>query len=263
MAKGAKRNGLGPEDQHLALMAKASHSLFWNSTIFSDVYLQNDVPIIYDSLWNREDGEFQTFLDQFRNFCETFKGENPTTWSERTTIDRAVKPVLRMLGWVSSDKSAIDPWLEDESFSYQEADGAKTYKPDLILVDQYKELKHIQSKKGQEKIDKARRHPNTPGGVIFTVEAKYWDRIEEYRQNKREDNIRADKKQLSDSSKGLDFDDQCLKYMEMLNNGWGVLTDGKTWRLYNLSSANSGHKQYFQFNLGYLLSQVFNIDIFI
>jgi len=260
VAKASKKFEAAAEDLHLALIPKPSHSLFWNSTLFSDVYLQNDVPVVYDSLWNADDAAFQTFLEQFRNYCETFVGENPSTWSERTTIDRAIKPILRMLGWNSSEKTSLDPWLEDESFTFEETEGNRTYKPDFIVVDHHKQLKHIQQKKGYEKLEEARRQSNTPGGVILTVEAKYWDRIEEYRQNKKEDSKRADKRDTTESSRGLDFDDQCLKYMQMLNNEYGVLTDGKTWRLYNLSSTTQSHKPYFQFNLGHLIKHVNNSD---
>ena len=259
-SKSAKKFEQEAVAPHLALIPKPSHSLFWNSNLFSDVYLQNDVPQTYSNLWNGDDAEFQIFLEQFRNYCESFQGEKPHSWSERTTIDRAIKPVLRMLGWGSRDKSNIDPWLEDESFSFQEPDGVKTYKPDFLIVDDHKQLKYIQTKKGQAKLEEARRQPNTPGGSIITIEAKYWDRIEELRQNKREDSKRSDKKENAESTRGLDFDDQCLKYMQMLGNEYGILTDGKTWRLYNLSQSTQSYKPYFQFNLGHMIRHVNSSD---
>ncbi len=263
MAKASKKTSAQTEvkSPQLELVPiKQSHSLFWNSTLFSDVYLQNDVPVVYDSIWNRDDSDFEQFLEQFRNHCEEFKTENPNAWSERTTIDRAIKPVLRMLGWKSSEKSSVDPWLEDESFTIEEASGVKTYKPDFIVVDNHKELKYIQEKSGQAKLEEARRQSNAVGGVILTIEAKYWDRIEDHRQNRGEDKSRSDKTDKSESSRGLEFDEQCLKYMEMLQNPYGILTDGKTWRLYSYSASSPSNRPYFQFNLGYMIRHVNNSD---
>jgi type I restriction-modification system DNA methylase subunit len=260
VSNSAKKNSQESNTQQLSLVPRPSHSLFWNSTLFNDVYLQNDVPFVHKSVWDGDENEFESFLNNFRNFCETFVGDDPDGWSERTTINRVVKPILKMLGWTSSDGSSVEPWLEDEPFSFPESDGVKNYKPDFIVVDNHKQLKHIQAKSGASKLEEARRDPSSPGGVILTIEAKYWDRIEECRQNRGENSKRADKRDKSESSRGLDFDDQCLKYMEMLNNEYGILTDGKTWRLYNLSVSSPSYKPYFQFNLGHLIRHVNNSD---
>jgi type I restriction-modification system DNA methylase subunit len=250
----AKKISVVPEQTAVESAPSVNVNLFWQSTLFNEVYLQKDVPIFHKDVWVEDEVAFETFLNQFRNFCGGLEGEKPNSWSERTTINRFIKPMLEMLGYTSADNSNIDPFLEDEAFSYAEPDGTKTYKPDFIIVNNQKELKYIQEKKTQAKLEEAR------SSVILPIEAKYWDRIEEYRQNRREDAKRADKKDTNTSEKGMDFDEQCLKYMEMLNRPYGILTDGKTWRLYNLSVSTPNYKPFFQFNLGRMIKHVSNSD---
>lgn len=202
--------------------------------------------------------EFDIFLEQFRNFVGTLDGESPNSWSERTTINRVIKPVLASLGYESSSNNSVEPWLEDEPFTVQEADGLKTYKPDFIVVNDHKYLKYIQDEKGYKKLEEAR------SSVILSIEAKYWGRIDEYySQHVKEDTKRADKKSNSESSKAMDFDEQCLKYMEILNRPYGMLTDGKIWRLYSLSFSSPSHRPYFQFNLGHMIKHIQNSDFLV
>lgn len=252
MSRAASKIPVNPDQ--LELIPKQTRNLFWHSTLFNEVYLENDVPLFHKDVWVEDEVAFETFLNQFRNFVESLDGEKPNAWSERTTINRFIKPVLEMLGYISKSNSKVEPYLEDEPFSFHEVDGLKTYKPDFIIVDDHKELKYIQEKKGQEKLEEAR------SSVFLTIEAKYWDRIEEYRQNKKEDAKRADKRDNGESTRSMDFDEQCLKYMQMLNKQYGILTDGKTWRLYNLSVSTPNYRPYFQFNLGNMVKHVQNSD---
>jgi hypothetical protein len=69
---------------------------FWQSTLFSDVYLRNDVPDKYRDIWEHEEaGPFYVFCEQFRNLCEEIRGESFESWSERTTINRFIKPIRK------------------------------------------------------------------------------------------------------------------------------------------------------------------------
>lgn len=234
---------------------KNQHNPFWYSNLFNPVYIQNDVPLFHGEVPNYELVEFSAFLEQFQTFVETLEGENLNSCSERTTINKTIKPVLEILGYRSASNANVEPWLEDESFTMHESDGLKTYKPDFIVVNDHKNLKYIQEEKGQKKLEEAR------SSVILPIEAKYWGRIDEYyNQYIKEDSARADKKNNSESSKAMDFDEQCLKYMEVLNRPYGILTDGKIWRLYSLSFSSPSHRPYFQFNLGHMIKHIQNSD---
>lgn len=235
----------------LELIPTYSHNPFWQSSLFSEVYLQNDVPTKYQDLWEKDEaGEFQEFCTQFVNLCTELKDSDMDSWSERNTINRLIKPVLRLLGYHNNCSVNQESWAEDEPFTIREQGEAKTYKPDLIIVNNPKELKYIERKKGEEKLEEAR---NT---VLIPIEAKYWARIDDIKQNQSEDTKRADKKDQADPTRSLDFDEQCLKYMEVLQKDYGILTDGKTWRLYNRELSSDSYRRNFQFNLGHLIKHV-------
>jgi hypothetical protein len=221
---------------------------FWQSTLFSDVYLRNEVPNKYRDVWeNDSSGTFHVFCERFRDLCDELEGESFENWSERTTINRFIKPVLKLLGWSTTQQ---DPWIEDESFSVKESGESKTYKPDFLIVHDPKQLKYIEKKTGDSKLEEARL------SSIISIEAKYWGRIDESRYSRREDKIRADKRGQSDATNNMDFDEQCLKYVELLHHDYGILTDGRTWRLFHKDLSSGSFKRCYQFNLGYLIKHV-------
>lgn len=221
---------------------------FWQSTLFSDVYLRNEVPNKYRDIWEQDSsGKFYEFCELFREFCEEMQGETFENWTERTTINRFIKPVLKLLGWSSSQQES---WIEDESFSINESGETKTYKPDFVIVHDPKQLKYIERESGAKKTNAAREES------IISIEAKYWGRIDESKYSNREDKGRSDKKDQVDSTKAMDFDEQCLKYVEILHHDYGILTDGRTWRLFHKDLSSGIFKRCYQFNLGNLIKHV-------
>jgi type I restriction-modification system DNA methylase subunit len=241
---------LQEETEQLELIPSGNNP-FWHSSLFNEVFLQNDVPVKYQEKWEMEEaGPFYEFCNGFRNLCEELRDEDFESWSERNTINRFIKPVLELLGYKNNCSVSQEPWAEDEPFSVREGGRSKTYKPDLIIVNDPKELKYVERKKGEEKVAEARHL------VILPIEAKYWDRIEDARQLEGEDQARADKSAKDETDKLMSFDEQCLKYMEILGKDYGILTDGKTWRLYNAELSSGSYKRHYQFNLGRLLLHV-------
>lgn len=224
---------------------------FWQSTLFSDVYLRNDVPNRYREVWEHEEaGPFYEFCEQFRNLCEELRGEKFESWSEKSTINRFIKPILKLLGWANNCSPNQEPWVEDESLTIKKPGETKTYKPDFIIVNNPKQLKYIEDKDGDAKLQEART------SSIISIEAKYWGRIDESKYSKREDKDRADKKAMNDATRALDFDEQCLKYVDILHHDYGILTDGRTWRLYHRELSSGSFKRCYQFNLGKLAKHV-------
>jgi len=231
---------------------RSNHNPFWQSSLFNEVYLQNDVPNKYREKWEFDEaGPFYLFCNQFRNLCEELRDDDLNSWSERNTINRFIKPVLRMLGYMDNCSANQEPWAEDEPFTIKESGEPKTYKPDLIIVNDPRELKYIEGKKkSDEKVEEART------SVILPIEAKYWARLDEIKSSKIENSKRADKKDDVDSTRAFDFEDQTLKYMEVLKNDFGILTDGKTWRLYSRELSSGSFRRCFQFNLGHLMRHI-------
>lgn len=228
------------------------HNPFWKSDLFDRTYLENDVPVVFKEMWETDEaGPFYEFTNDFMNLCEELKGEKLSSWNEQNTINKVIKPVLKMLGYFDKCSQFNEPYLENEAFTVQEHGEAVSYRPDLILVDDPKELKHIQTKKGEEKLEKAQKF------VILPIEAKYWERITDKENLKaKEDRKRVAKTEDRDETSAMEFDDQTLKYMDILEKDYGILTDGKVWRLYNREISTQNKNRYFEFDLGKLMFHV-------
>lgn len=252
MSRSAKKKNPTPQHEEQSReLPQNNHNLFWQSSLFNEVYLQNDVPSKYREKWDFDEaGPFYLFCNQFRNLCEELREDDLNSWSERNTINRFIKPVLRMLGYMDNCSPNQEPWAEDEPFTVRESGELKTYKPDLIIVNDPKELKYIEKKKGDEKLDEA------SSSVILPIEAKYWARLDEVKSSKIENGKRADKKDEVDSTRAFDFEDQTLKYMDVLKKDYGILTDGKTWRIYSRELSSGSFRRCFQFNLGHLMRHI-------
>ena len=217
---------------------------FKQSSLFHEVYLNVEVPHKFKQIWDiGEDGEFGDFCNSFRNLCAEYDFKDYESWSEIDTIQHWIIPILEMLGYCDKKEGKSQPFSLDTSFTYEK----KSLRPDFIVVDRPSDLKHIKDPKHspEQKLEEARYY------VKVAVEAKYWDRLEEYKQNKVENKKRADNKKPS-AAETKDPVEQILEYMKMLNNDWGILTDGKVWRLYHRELSNDSQKRTFQFNLGYL-----------
>jgi hypothetical protein len=113
--------------------------------------------------------------------------------------------------------------------------------------------KYIQTKSTAEKqLDYAKRFS------ILALEAKYWDRLEKYRKGEVGDKEDAKRCDLAkpDAASSLSPSGQILEYIKLLQcddpprNQFGIVTDGKTWRLHHHQYPED---KFYEFNLGGLL----------
>lgn len=218
---------------------------FWKSSLFNEVYLKNDLKNKYKDFWNQDEiGPFYDFLNSFKDLCVDLEDDNFHTWSETETINNWIKKVMSYLGWEPRNNVT----MEEVSFSVAEDGKNKTYRTDILYVSDPKVKRVIKEEKDQEKRRlKARKHVEIP------VEAKYWDRLEQYKQGKKETSkkLQGRKKKSDDSS--LSPEEQTLKYMEILEKDYGILTDGKTWKLLHIRASNDSMQRCFEFDLGDLM----------
>lgn len=233
-----------------SLAYRRDYNPFWNSSLFDEIYLRNDVPNLFKNIWyprDEESGPYGEFFVQLTNIAHDLKNTNLKSLNEENTINKVIKPVLNILGWVDEKKKYSSPIIENESFSVTELGKVKSYRPDILVFDSNDHVNFFSSRKtNEEKLNAARKH------VIIPIEAKYWNRIEENRQNQKSDKTKIDKN-LKDDTLSSDFEGQTLKYMSILNKQWGILTDGYTWRLFNSELNSESQRRSFQFNLGHLL----------
>lgn len=217
------------------------HNPYWSSSLFNDVYLRNDVPRVYSKAWDADEG-FEAFQNAFHNLATNVTREDAEAWSEPDTLNNWIIPILEMLGWQEQCATTELPLTVHE-------DGkAKTYRLDLAYVGEPKFKKYVRNAKAEDRLRET-RDENT--GVQLVVEAKYWDRLEQYRQDIKEDKRRL-KPDTDDGTRSLSPDDQIIKYLEVVQRNFGILTDGKTWRLYHRELSRGDVRRHFEFDIGNL-----------
>lgn len=215
--------------------------VYWSSSLFNDVYIDQKITkngvVDGDEFFEKCHSDL---LDLFQS-----KSENQMQgWTETETITKWVIPVLRSLSWSEGEES--DPFAQETSFTVLEEGKNKTYRADILIADGIEELGFFANRrlKADERLSKAKKH------VMLPVEAKYWGRIKKQYANKLDKSEEAKKADLQlDDTKSLSPNRQTLKYMEILNSDWGILTDGATWRLFNKDISQAADNRFLEFNM--------------
>ena len=235
-------------------VAEHGHNPYWSSSLFNEVYLKKDFPVEYKDQWeNTNIGSLYDFINGFENLVKEKEHENFTKWSEPDTITNWIRPVMTLLGWENFKKPNENYAIDNEYFSVDEGGKKKGYKPDLMYFDSPAHKKRL-----QESSDKLEAARNNKFGPKMVLEAKYWDRLEEYKKGSKPRN----KDTINDeTTKSLPPEEQTLKYQEFLNLEFGILTDGKTWKLLHKDySKDSSVQRCFEFDLGNLMFLAKKVD---
>lgn len=213
---------------------------YWTSSLFNSVYLRHDISEKITDWKNDDSLDFQNFLNSIRNLCIEYKDNEKelSSWSETETINNWVMHVLNALGWSNNCTGSKNPYLEQTSFRYDN----KTYRTDILIVDDPEVKKYINQAKGDGKLTEARQ------SVLLPVEVKYWNRLEEYRQGQKEGAGRVDNG-VDDITRAVTPNEQTVQYMEILRKNWGILTDGARWRLFSSELSSEDCERFYEFNL--------------
>ena len=217
---------------------------FWSSSLFSDVYLKNDFPREYNHLWdNDEIGGFYSFYQGFINLCHDLENEAFDNWNEADTIHNWIVPVMGLLGWENNSTRNQKSYIDNSSFTLEERGKKQVYRPDLIYFDLPEHKIYTQKQKDNE--SKLREVRDLKTGAKVIVEAKYWNRL-----STQTDKYKT--KESSDSAVSLGPELQTLKYMELARHDFGILTDGKSWKIFHKEFSNTIERRCFEFDLGNL-----------
>lgn len=245
MAK-AKKLEVHENQGHLFPQMRRDYNPFWMSSLFSDVYLKNDVPRVYKHLWENDEIEnsesgFAKFYQGFVDLAIHHEKSKFETWNEAQTVKDWIVPIMDLLGWENNSVKGTNSYLDNETFNIDN----QTYKPDLIYFDKpkFKEFTQKHKKDVTLKLNEI-RNPDT--GAKMVIEAKHWARLSSNRNDAKKD------AKLTDSAVSLGPELQTLKYMEVLGLDFGILTDGKTWKLFHKDLSKSVDKRAFTFDLGKL-----------
>jgi hypothetical protein len=244
---------------------------YWESTLFSEVYLNNDLKKDFEEQWDRDFDDlvfdengvsvksgFAHFYNEFRNIAETLrKTTKSKNLKETNTITKVIIPLLDALGW--HDKCFVkgdEPYDCETSFTIKGKNGEanKRFRSDMLLVDDPAEALIISDTKDNDKRKKEAR-----SYCIAPLEAKYWNRISDKEGGLKFHKDREDA-DTDDSGMGWSFNEQILNYMNIVNKKWGIVTDGNTWRLVHSDVSGESPQRCFDFKLESLLSKELKIE---
>ena len=195
-------------------MSTTSSQFFTNQNLFSTNYLENRMP--ETDLWkDREMEAAQVFVvikDAYHDIRELKLGPG----EEANLEDRFIRPVLKTLGF----EYDVQPTTKR---------GSKKKRPDYALFTSGVELK--EARKDKKNLSRFFSH------ALTIVEAKYWDRP-------LNDTVKEDTLDSRDATA------QLVKYLEDVHyhsDGkilWGILTNGKLWRLFYYRAASRSGNYY-------------------
>ena len=173
-----------------------------NHHLFSDHYLNDVLPRL--EIWKEAEGTTEV-LEKIRKRYLRFRDTLPSTNEPQLETDW-VRPILRLLGH----------YFEPQVTAYL---GDDTYRPDYTFFANEEARLEARKKKGCNEIFKT---------ALAVGDAKYWDRP-------------LDKKI---KGKGNPFDNsnpnyQIDIYLRATAKKWGLLTNGRLWRLYNRDTSFS------------------------
>ncbi len=259
-----------PEDKgQLNPNSSLRNIAYWESSLFSKVYLENDLKRDFSEKWESdfddvvfdENGDtvksgFYHFYNEFRNIAESLRGLSKKKLKETDTITKIITPLLDALGWFDNCSNNVEePFAAETPFTVNAKPKNKSYRTDMILVDYPQEAGFINATNDIEKIKREARQY-----CIAPLEAKYWNRIlEKEKSNIKEDSERANKK-ADDTNPSATFNEQILNYMDILHSKWGIITDGNIWRLLNKEISGEDPRRCFEFKLESLLTQESKIE---
>jgi hypothetical protein len=248
----AKKAEANPQQSELFFDSKQDLNPFWSSSLFSDVYLKNDLPREYKHIWeNDEIGGFYEFYQGFVDLCLETEHISFENLREADTVIKWIVPVMGLLGWENNSSKYQNSYIDNTSFTVSEGNKRQVYRPDLIYFEKPEFASYTQrEKEPQAKLREAR---DKKTGAKIVVEAKYWDRL-----SATSDKFKS--KEVDDSASGLGPELQTLKYMELFNLDFGILTDGKTWKMFHKELSQGIDRRSYEFDLGNLRELALDIQ---
>lgn len=200
--------------QQLAL-APTMGQAYANHQLFADHYLAAVLP--KDPAWAALQEQAAPLLQRI---AAIFAQHTPSS-KEAQTEDDLIKPVLTALGHTFEVQVTLKS-------------GAATFEPDYIL---YNDAAAVASRKGQSVTERDLQ------GLAFAVaDAKYWERPLDVTQRRAGSNTKENPaKQIDD-------------YIRHSGLAWGILTNGRYWRLYHRDSSRYLNV-YYEIDLPTLVAQ--------
>jgi len=222
-----------------------------HSTLFNEVFLFRDLPFRYSNVWDTEfEGKFDTFFTQFQSLAKAGLPENISK-SHSDTLEKWICPILASLGWVSDPVKDQGNLIQNTTFLVNDHLGNEVSLRPSILVcpdDKTKNL-ILEYRKSDRALAELRNNDPLP------ICTGYYNSLADRHSGKY--NPEADEiGSRGDAYSALGLDHQAIKYLDILNKGWGMATDGAKWRLYCREATSHGSVASYEFDLGRLHNEL-------
>ena len=172
-----------------------------NQGLFSDHYLNATLPKRPD--WKALADEARPVLEEIASLLDTYTPSE----NEAQVEEELVRPVLRLLGHTFEVQPAL-------------ATPEGTKRPDYVL---YRNVGSVTANKGRTLTDESLK-----GSAFAVADAKYWERPLDV-------SLRGGSRDAF-SNKNPSY--QVSFYMQHSGTEWGILTNGRLWRLYHKNTAH-------------------------
>ena len=172
-----------------------------NQGLFSDHYLNATLPTRPD--WKALADEARPVMEEISSLLDTYTPSE----NEAQVEEELVRPVLRLLGHTFEVQPAL---LTPEG----------TKRPDYVL---YRNAESVTANKGRTLTDESLK-----GSAFAVADAKYWERPLDV-------SLKGGKRDAF-SNKNPSY--QVSFYMQHSGTEWGILTNGRLWRLYHRDTAH-------------------------
>jgi hypothetical protein len=172
-----------------------------NQGLFSNHYLNATLPTRPD--WRGLADEARPAMEEVASLFESYTPSD----NEAQLEEELVRPVLRLLGHTFEVQPAL-------------ATPEGTKRPDYVL---YRDARSVASNKGKTLNDES-----LEGKAFAVADAKYWERPLDISMKGRSKD--------AFSNKNPSY--QVAFYMQHTGTEWGILTNGRLWRLYHRETAH-------------------------
>lgn len=216
---------------------------FIHTSLFSEVYVFNDIPIQFKPLWERiEDrGRFDQFFSGLVTLMESFSLEDAHKWNHTETLNNLIFPMLEILGYGDA-KSKNNSILENCGLSITNEDGSQIdLKPSLLYCEDEAGKNYVKNSTKNNLKSELKKYLKIP------IQTSYYGSVFDRKSNKydfKKDEIGK----RGDVLTNLGPNDQMAEYLKILNVDWGIFTDGAVWRLYRKEMSASYSEKYYEFD---------------
>lgn len=223
---------------------------FIHTSLFSEVYVFNDIPMQFKPIWERTDdhGCFDQFFTGLISLMESFSPADANKWNHSETLNELVFPMLEILGYGDA-KSKNNSILENGAVSIMNEDGSQIdLKPSLLFCEDEAGKNYIKNSSKNNSKSELKKYLKLP------IQTSYYGSSFDRKSNKydfKKDEIGK----RGDVLTNLGPDDQMAEYLKIFNVNWGIYTDGAIWRLYRKEASASYSQKFYEFDF----SELYNL----